>query len=81
MKYALYFAGASSYFNDNNSDYADIYQKSGFMVGMEKFDDFSEAVKRYTLACSYYPDVVLADLEKNEIIRQLSTNGEDIAIK
>ena len=41
-------------------------------VETEYFDSFADAVMKYTVLCSNCRDVVLADLEKEAVIRHYS---------
>ncbi len=44
---------------------------SNVKVESEAFDDFTEAIVRYTLMCGGMDNVVLADTENGKIISQL----------
>ena len=48
----------------------------------EYFDSFADAVMKYTVLCSNCRDVVLADLEKETVIRHFShrINGGNLSI-
>lgn len=43
------------------------------------YTDFADAVKSYTLICAQYDHVVLADLEREVIIRQYEYVGDGAA--
>lgn len=58
-----------------NMEKADASNK--ICVEYAEFDDFKEAVLKYTLECDLSQQVVLADVEKQTIIRQFTRDYDD----
>jgi len=60
--------------------YTEMYDNGGnTKVESEDFDDFADAVMRYTLMCAGRDNVVLAETDGGTIIRQFSREHADEA--